>query len=116
MKQKTMNKLCASYMEDARALKRKFPNREFVLRKVEYAYKAGLEDAYKGINPLDWEVARYGMSARTFVGLFVIRPLLKGGFDVDYNGETLCTRLTLSKAKKFANKYYQKKVKERLGL
>ena len=116
MKQEVIDNLLSSYMEDARALKRKFPNREFVLRKVEYAYKAGLEDAYKGIKPLDWEVARYEMSARTFVGLFVIRPLLKGGFDVDYNGETLCTRLTLSKAKGFANKYYQKKVKERLGL
>lgn len=116
MKTETMNKFLSSYMEDARALKRKFPNREFILRKVEYAYKAGLEDAYKGIKPLDWTVKRYGMLASTFVGLFVIRPLLKGGFDVDYNGETLCTRLTLSKAKEFANKYYQKKVKERLGL
>lgn len=116
MKKETMDKLCVSYMEDARALKRKFPNREFVLRKVEYAYKAGLEDAYKGIKPLDWEVARYGMSACTFVGLFVIRPLLKGGFEVDYNSETLCTRLTLSKAKKFANKIYKEKVKEKLGL
>ena len=37
MKTETIDKLCASYMEDARALKRKFPNREFVLRKVEYA-------------------------------------------------------------------------------
>ena len=116
MKTETMNKFLSSYMEDARALKRKFPNRKFVLRKVEYAYKAGLEDAYKGIKPLDWEVARYEMSVCTFVGLFVIRPLLKGGFVVSYNGETLCTRLTLSKAKEFANKYYQKKVKERLGL
>lgn len=34
MKTETIDKLCASYMEDARALKRKFPNREFVLRKV----------------------------------------------------------------------------------
>ena len=116
MKTETMNKLCASYMEDARALKRKFPNREFVLRKVEYAYKAGLEDAYKGIKPLSWTVEKHGMSARTFVGLFVIRPLLKGGFDVDYNGETLFTRSTLSKAKKLANKVYKRKVKERLGL
>lgn len=116
MKQETINKLCTSYMEDARALKRNTPNRDFVLRLIEDAYKAGIEDAYKGIKPLSWTVEKHGMSARTFVGLFVIRPLLKGGFDVDYNGETLCTRLTLSKAKKFANKYYQKKVKERLGL
>lgn len=116
MKQETINKLCASYMEDARGLKRNTPNRDFVLRLIEDAYKAGLEDAYKGIKPLDWTVEKHGMSARTFVGLFVIRPLLKGGFDVDYNGETLCIRLTLSKAKEFANKYYQKKAKERLGL
>lgn len=116
MKTETMNKFLSSYMEDARALKRNTPNREFVLRLIEDAYKAGLEDANKGIKPLSWTVEKHGMSARTFVGLFVIRPLLKGGFDVDYNGETLCTRLTLSKAKKFANKYYQKKVKERLGL
>lgn len=116
MKTKTVEKLCASYMEDARALKRKFPNREFVLRKVEYAYKAGLGDAYKGIKPLDWTVGKYEMLASTFVGLFVIRPLLKGGFDVDYNGKTLCTRLTLSKAKEFANNIYRKKAKERLGL
>ena len=54
MKTETIDKLCASYMEDARALKRKFPNREFVLRKVEYAYKAGLEDAYKGIKKMSW--------------------------------------------------------------
>ena len=116
MKTETVEKLCASYMEDARGVKRNTPNREFVLRLIEDAYKAGIEDAYKGIKPLDWEVARYEMSACTFVGLFVIRPLLKGGFEVSYNGETLCTRLTLSKAKEFANKYYQKKVKERLGL
>lgn len=116
MKQEVIDNLLSSYMEDARALKRKFPNRELVLRKVKYAYKAGLEDAYKGIKPLDWEVGKYEMMDCTFVGLFVIRPLLKGGFDVDYNGKTLCTRLTLSKAKKFANKYYQKKAKERLGL
>lgn len=116
MKQKTMNKLCASYMEDARALKRKFPNREFVLRKVEYAYKAGLEDAYKGIKPLGWTVGKYEMLANTFVGMFSIRPLLKGGFVVIYKGETLCTRLTLSKAKEFANNVYRKKAKEKLGL
>ena len=116
MKTKTVEKLCASYMEDARALKRKFPNREFVLRKVEYAYKAGLEDAYKGIKPLDWTVKRYEMLACTFVGLFIIRPLLKGGFDVECNGRTLCTRSTLLKAKAFANKIYKQKVKERLGL
>lgn len=116
MKTKTVEKLCASYMEDARALKRKFPNREFVLRKVEYAYKAGLKDAYKGIKPLNWTVGRCGMSATTFVGLFAIYPLLKGGFDVVYNGKTLCTRLTLSKAKEFANNIYREKAKERLGL
>lgn len=116
MKTETIDKLCASYMEDARALKRKFPNREFVLRKVEYAYKAGLEDAYKGIKPLNWTVKRYEMLACTFVGLFIIRPLLKGGFDVECNGRTLCTRSTLSKAKEFANNVYRKKAKERLGL
>ena len=116
MKKETMDKLCASYMEDARALKRKFPNREFVLRKVEYAYKAGLEDAYKGIKPLNWAVGKYEMLANTFVGMFSVRPLLKGGFAVIYNGETLCTRLTLSKTKEFANNIYKKKVKERLGL
>ena len=111
-----MDKLCASYMEDARALKRKFQNREFVLRKVEYAYKAGLEDAYKGIKPLGWTVRKYEMLANTFVGMFSVRPLLKGGFAVIYNGETLCTRSTLSKAKEFANNVYRKKAKERLGL
>lgn len=116
MKTETMNKFLSSYMEDARALKRKFPNREFVLRKVEYAYKAGLEDAYKGIKPFNWAVTKYGMSAPTLVGLFVIRPFLKGGFEVDYNGETLFTPSTLSKAKKLANKVYKRKVKERLGL
>lgn len=67
MKQEIINKLCTSYMEDARALKRKFPNREFVLRKVEYAYKAGLEDAYKGVKPLNWAVRKYEMLANTFV-------------------------------------------------
>lgn len=116
MKQEIINKLCTSYIEDARALKRKFPNREFVLRKVEYAYKAGLEDAYKGIKPLYWTVKRCEMLACTFVGLFIIRPLLKGGFDVECNGRTLCTRSTLSKAKEFANNIYRKKAKEKLGL
>lgn len=116
MKTETMNKLCASYMEDARGLKRNMPNRKFVLRLIEDAYKAGIEDAYKGIKPLDWTVEEHAMSARTFVGLFVIRPLLKGGFDVDYNGETLFTPSTLSKAKKLANKVCKRKVKERLGL
>lgn len=116
MKTKTTNKLCASYMEDARALKRKFPNREFVLRKVEYAYKAGLGDAYKGIKSLNWTVGKYEMLANTFVGIFSICPLLKGGFVVIYNSETLCTRPTLSKAKEFANNVYKKKAKERLGL
>ena len=116
MKTETMNKFLSSYMEDARALKRNTPNREFVLRLIEDAYKDGLEDAYKGIKPLEWTVGKYEMLANTFVGLFVIRPLLKGGFDVDYNGKTLCTRLTLSKAKEFANNIYREKAKERLGL
>ena len=116
MKKETMDKLCASYMEDARALKRNFPNRELVLCLIENAYRAGIEDAYKGIKPLGWTVKRYEMLACTFVGLFIIRPLLKGGFDVDCNGRTLCTRSTLSKAKEFANNVYRKKAKERLGL
>ena len=116
MKTKTMDKLCASYMEDARGLKRKFPNREFVLRKVEYAYKAGIEDAYKGIKPLSWTVGKYEMLANTFVGIFSVCPLLKGGFAVIYNSETLCTRPTLSKAKEFANNVYKKNAKEKLGL
>lgn len=116
MKKETINKLCASYMEDARGLKRNTPNRIFVLRLIEDTYKAGIEDAYKGIKPLDWTVKRYEMSACTFVGLFIIRPILKGGFDVECNGRTLCTRSTLSKAKEFANNIYKKKVKERLGL
>lgn len=116
MKQEVIDNLLSSYMEDARALKRNTPNREFILRLIEDAYKAGLEEAYKGINPLEWTVGKYEMSACTFVGLFVIRPLLKGGFEVDYNDKTLRTCLTLSKTKEFANKYYQKKVKERLGL
>lgn len=116
MKTETTNKLCASYMEDARALKRNLPNRELVLCLIENAYRAGIEDAYKGIKPLDWTVKRYEMLACTFVGLFIIRPLLKGGFDVECNGRTLCTRSTLSKAKEFANNIYRKKTKERLGL
>lgn len=116
MKIETINKLCASYMEDARGLKRNMPNKNFVLRLIEDAYKAGIEDAYKGIEPLDWTVKRYEISACTFVGLFIIRPILKGGFDVDCNGRTLCTRSTLSKAKEFANNIYRKKAKERLGL
>lgn len=86
MKKETINKLCASYMEDARGLKRNTPNRSFVLRLIEDTYKAGIEDAYKGIKPLDWTVKRYEMSACTFVGLFIIRPILKGGFDVECNG------------------------------
>lgn len=116
MKTEAINKLCASYMEDARGVKRNMPNKNFVLRLIEDAYKAGIEDAYKGIKPLDWTVKRYEMSACTFVGLFIIRPILKGGFDVDCNGRTLCTRSTLSKAKEFANNVYKQKVKERLGL
>ena len=116
MKIETINKLCASYMEDARGIKRNMPNRNFVLRLIKDAYRAGVEDAYKGIKPLDWTVKRYGMSACTFVGLFIIRPILKGGFDVECNGKTLCTRSTLSKAKEFANNVYKQKIKERLGL
>ena len=116
MKTETKNKLCTSYMEDTRALKRNMPNRNFVLRLIEDAYKAGLEDAYKGIKPLDWTVGKYEMLANTFVGMFSVRPLLKGGFAVIYNGETLCTRLTLSKAKEFANNVYKKKAKEKLGI
>lgn len=108
MKTETINKLCASYMEDVRGVKRNTPNRNFVLRLIE--------DAYKGIEPLSWTVKRYEILACTFVGLFIIRPLLKGGFDVDCNGRTLCTRSTLSKAKEFANNVYRKKAKERLGL
>ncbi|MBF1517835.1 hypothetical protein [Prevotella pallens] len=116
MKTETMNKLCASYMEEVRGVKRNTPNRSFVLRLIEDTYKAGIEDAYKGIKPLDWTVKRYEMLACTFVGLFIIRPLLKGGFDVDCNGRTLCTRSTLSKAKAFANEIYKQKIRERLGL
>lgn len=87
MKTETIDKLCASYMEDARALKRKFPNREFVLRKVEYAYKAGLEDAYKGIKKMSWETTDYALISVTFVGEFSILPLLKGGlFEVRCDG------------------------------
>ena len=108
MKKETVEKLCASYMEDVRGVKRKSPNREFVLRKVE--------DAYKGIKPLSWTVGKYGMWANTFIGMFSIRPLLKGGFAVIYNSETVCTRPTLSKAKKFANNIYKKNAKEKLGL
>lgn len=116
MKTKTTNKLCASYMEDARGLKRNTPNRNFVLCLIENAYRAGIEDAYKGIKPLSWTVGKYEMLANTFVGIFSICPLLKGGFEVDCNGRTLCTRSTLSKAKEFANNIYRKKAKERLGL
>lgn len=116
MKTETINKLCASYMEDARTLKRNFPNRELVLCLIENAYRAGIEDAYKGIKPLCWTVGKYEMLANTFVGIFSICPLLKGGFAVIYNSETLCTRPTLSKAKEFANNVYRKKAKEKLGL
>lgn len=116
MKTETINKLCASYMEDARGLKRNTPNRNFVLRLIEDTYKAGLEDAYKSIKPLSWTVGKYEMLANTFVGIFSICPLLKGGFAVIYNSETLCTRSTLSKAKAFANEIYKQKIRERLGL
>ena len=63
-----------------------------------------------------FQVGKYGMWANTFVGMFSIRPLLKGGFAVIYNSETLCSRFSLSKAKEFANNIYKKEVKERLGL
>lgn len=116
MKTETMNKFLSSYMKDARTLKRNTPNRNFVLRLIEDAYKAGIEDAYKGIKPLSWTVGKYEMLANTFVGIFSVCPLLKGGFVIIYNGETLCTRSTLSKAKEFANNVYRKKAKERLGL
>lgn len=116
MKKETINKLCSSYMEDARGLKRNTPNRSFVLRLIEDTYKAGIEDAYKGIKSLNWTVGKYEMLANTFVGIFSVCPLLKGGFVVIYNGKTLCTRSTLSKAKEFANNVYRKKAKERLGL
>lgn len=116
MKTKTVEKLCASYMEDVRGVKRNMPNRNFVLRLIEDTYKAGMRDAYKGIKPLNWTVGKYEMLANTFVGMFAIRPLLKGGFAVIYNGETVCTRSTLFKAKESANNVYRKKTKERLGL
>lgn len=116
MKTETMNKLCASYMEEVRGVKRNTPNRNFVLCLIEDTYKAGLEDAYKGIKPLSWTVGKYEMMANTFVGIFSICPLLKGGFAVIYNSETLCTRSALSKAKAFANEIYKQKIRERLGL
>lgn len=116
MKTETINKLCASYMEDVRGVKRNTPNRNFVLRLIEDTYKAGIEDAYKGIKPLSWTVGKYEMLANTFVGMFSVRPLLKGGFAVIYNSETLCSRFSLSKAKEFANNVYRKKAKEKLGL
>lgn len=87
MKQEIINKLCASYMEDTRGIKRNTPNKSFVLRLIEDTYKAGLEDAYKGIKPLGWTVRKYEILANTFVGMFSVRPLLKGGFAVIYNGE-----------------------------
>lgn len=113
MKQKILEKLTSVYMGDVGMPKL---DRVNVRRAIKDAFLDGLETAYKGIKPLDWTVGKYEMSACTFVGLFVIRPLLKGGFEVDHNSETLCTRLTLSKAKKFANNVYKKKVRERLGL
>ena len=116
MKTEIINKLCTSYMEDVRGIKRNTPNKSFVLRLIEDTYKAGLEDAYRGIKPLGWTVRKYEMLANTFVGMFSVRPLLKGGFAVIYNGETLCTRSTLSKAKEFANNVYRKEAKEKLGL
>ena len=116
MKTETINKLCASYMEDVRGVKRNTPNISFVLRLIQDTSKAGSEDAYKGIKPLSWTVGKYEMMANTFVGIFSICPLLKGGFAVIYNSETLCTRSTLSKAKAFANEIYKQKIRERLGL
>lgn len=109
MKTETIDKLCASYMEDARALKRKFPNREFVLQKVEYAYK--------GIKKMSWETTDYALISVTFVGEFSILPLLKGGlFEVRCDGTPLARRRSLSKAKAFANEIYKQKIRERLGL
>ena len=117
MKTETIDKLCASYMEDARALKRKFPNREFVLQKVEYAYKAGLEDAYKGIKKMSWETTDYALISVTFVGEFSILPLLKRGlFVARCDATPLAMRRSLSKAKAFANEIYKQKIRERLGL
>lgn len=113
MKQKILEKLTSVYMGDVGMPKL---DRVNVRRAIKNAFLDGLETACKGIKPLDWEVARCEMLASTFVGLFVIKPLLKGRFDVDCNGKTLCTRLTLSKAKEFANKIYKEKVKEKLGL
>ena len=117
MKTETIDKLCASYMEDVRGVKRNMPNREFVLRKVEYAYKAGLEDAYKGIKKMSWKTTDYALISVTFVGEFSILPLLKGGlFEVRCDGAPLARRCSLSKAKEFANNVYKQKVKKRLGL
>lgn len=116
MKTDTINKLCASYMEDARGLKRNTPNRNFVLRLIEDAYKAGIEDAYKGINKIEWETHTYALLAKTFVGVFVIKPLLKGGFSVSCNNGFFATRTSLTKAKKIANWLYRMEVKRALGL
>lgn len=90
MKKETINKLCASYMEDARGLKRNTPNRNFVLRLIEDTYKAGLEDAYKSIKPLSWTVGKYEMLANTFVGIFSVCP--KCGKKADKNYRALSTK------------------------
>lgn len=117
MKTKTTNKLCASYMEDARGLKRNTPNRSFVLRLIEDTYKTGLENAYKGIKKMSWETTDYALISVTFVGEFSILPLLKGGlFEVRCDGTPLARRCSLSKAKAFANEIYKQKIRERLGL
>lgn len=117
MKTKTVEKLCASFTEGARGLKRNMPNREFVLRLIEDAYKAGLKDAYKGIKKMSWETTDYALISVTFVGEFSILPLLKGGlFEVRCDGAPLARRCSLSKAKEFANNVYKQKVKKRLGL
>ena len=117
MKTKTVEKLCASYMEDVRGVKRNTPNRSFVLRLIEDTYKAGIEDAYKGIKKMSWETTDYALISVTFVGEFSILPLLKGGlFEVRCDGAPLARRCSLSKAKEFANNVYKQKVKKRLGL
>ena len=116
MKKETMDKLCVSYMEDARGLKRNLPNRDFVLRLIEDAYKSGLKDAYKGIKKMSWERYPHKLVSKTFVGEFVIKPLLKGGFSFYCNGEIFATRASLTKAKEVANWFYKNKIKKELGL
>lgn len=116
MKTDTINKLCASYMENVRGVKKNTPNRNFVLRLIEDTYKAGLEDAYKGIKKMDWERYPHKLVSKTFVGEFVIKPLLNGGFGVSCNNGFFATRTSLTKAKKIANWLYRMEVKRALGL